>query len=131
MSHMQSSWEHSNENENKKIMEERKESETFKEIPPLPSYSALINVTPSPSTNDKEEKQCNDNLKAFALKRKERSYKSYDEGSTINRTEKHMNVDQSMASKLYCNEKGLQIHEPKEIRKQCKGKKGELENIEH
>ena len=122
---MQPSWDRSNENENKKIMEERKESETFKEIPPLPSYSALKNILPSPSTNDREEKQCKDNLKAFALKRKERSYKSYDEGCTISRTEKHMNVDKSMASKLYCNQKGLRIHEPEELQKQNEGKKGE------
>ena len=112
------------------MIEERKESETFKEIPPLPSYLTLNNP-PSPSTNDREEKQCNDNLKAFALKRKERSYKSYDEGSTINRTEKHMNVDQSMASKLYYNQKGLQIHEPKEIKTQSEGKKAGLENVEY
>ena len=128
MSHMQSSWEHSNENENKKIIEERKESEMFKEIPPLPSYITLNNP-PSPSTNDREEKQCN-NLVAFALKRKEGRNKSYDEGRIINRTEKHMNVDQSMASKMYCNKKGLQIHEPKETQTQIKGKKGGLENVE-
>ena len=121
---MQSSWDRSNENENKKIIEERKESETFEEIPPLPSYSALKNILPSPYTNNREEKQCNANLKAFALKSKERSCKSYDESNTIKRTEKHMNVDQSMASKLYCNPKALQIHEAKEIQKQSKGKKG-------
>ena len=104
------------------MIEERKESETFKEIPPLPSYLTLNNP-PSPSTNDREEKQCN-NLVAFALKREERRNKSYDEGRINNRTEKHMNVDQSMASKLYCNPKALQIHEAKEIQKQSKGKKG-------
>ena len=121
---MQPSWDRSNENENKKIIEERKESETFKEIPPLPSYSALKNILPSPFTNNREKKQCNDNLKAFALKSKERSCKSYDESIAIKRTEKHMNADQSMASKLYCNPKGLQIHEAEEIQKQSKGKKG-------
>ena len=124
MFHMQPSWDHSNENENKKIIEERKESETFKEIPPLPSYSALKNILPSPLTNNREEKKCIDNVKAFALKSKERSCKSYDESNMIKRTEKHMNVDQSMASKLYCNPKGLQIHEAEEIQKQSKGKKG-------